>query len=137
MIYEVFLFLKFQILKRPECSILYPPSKVSKDYPDANLMTYEELFSWLGRFKKILNRSACLFVFLFSKFLVRMECMRRRTKWPLNQENSNEKQILGTPPWPPGGNILGAKAPLGIASVCLYVCQQFRKVLQYTLWVAI
>ena len=46
---------KIEILKRPECSILYPPSKVSKDYPDANLMTCEELFAWLGRFKKILN----------------------------------------------------------------------------------
>ena len=35
--------------------MLYPPSKVLAVYPDANLMTAEETFSWLGRFKKILN----------------------------------------------------------------------------------
>ena len=35
--------------KRPECHVLYPPSKVAVDYPDANLMTCEETFAWLGK----------------------------------------------------------------------------------------
>ena len=55
---HIFLFVLFQsnfIQKRPECKVLYPPSKVKSDYPDANLMTCEELFAWLGRFKKLLN----------------------------------------------------------------------------------
>ena len=32
-----------------------PTIKICNDYPDANLMTCEELFAWLGQFKKILN----------------------------------------------------------------------------------
>ena len=35
--------------KRPSCRELYPPSKVLVDYPDANLMTCEETFAWLGK----------------------------------------------------------------------------------------
>ena len=41
--------------KRDSCKELYPPSKVQEDYPEANLMIAKETFSWLGRFKKILN----------------------------------------------------------------------------------
>ena len=61
--------------QRNECHVLYPPSKVTDEYPDANLMTCEQLFSWLGRFRKILNsmtKNHCHF------FMHRMVIRRNR-----------------------------------------------------------
>ena len=41
--------------KWPECRELYDPEKVREAYPEANLMTCEQVFCWMGRYKKILN----------------------------------------------------------------------------------
>lgn len=41
--------------KNPDCHEKYNPSKVKSEIPDANLMVCEQTFSWLGKFKKILN----------------------------------------------------------------------------------
>ena len=40
---------------KPACEISYNPDKVREDFPDANLMVCEQTFTWLGRFKKVLN----------------------------------------------------------------------------------
>ena len=34
--------------KRPECRELYNPEKVRETYPEANLMTCEQVFCWMG-----------------------------------------------------------------------------------------
>ena len=41
--------------KQKKCEELYNPAKVREAFPDANLMTCEQTFAWLGRFKKVLN----------------------------------------------------------------------------------
>ena len=41
--------------KRPECHQLYNPDTLSDSFPEANLMVCEQVFCWLGRYKKILN----------------------------------------------------------------------------------
>ena len=41
--------------KRPECKELYNPDTLADTHPEANLMVCEQVFCWLGRYKKILN----------------------------------------------------------------------------------
>ena len=41
--------------KNPECHTKYSPEAVKTEIPDANLMVAEQTFSWLGKFKKVLN----------------------------------------------------------------------------------
>ena len=41
--------------KRPECKQLYNPEALAVKFPEANWMVCEQVFCWLGRFKKILN----------------------------------------------------------------------------------
>ena len=41
--------------KNPECHEKYNPDIVKSEIPNANLMVCEQTFSWLGKFKKILN----------------------------------------------------------------------------------
>lgn len=40
---------------KQSCEVRYNPEKVKQFFPDANLMTCEQTFAWLGRFKKVLN----------------------------------------------------------------------------------
>ena len=37
------------------CPTVYSPSIVKESFPEANLMTCEQTFAWLGRFRKVLN----------------------------------------------------------------------------------
>ena len=41
--------------KNKNCAELYNPDRVREEFPDANLMVCEQTFSWLGKFKKIIN----------------------------------------------------------------------------------
>ena len=41
--------------KNPKCHDLYNPKKATDSIPDCNLMIAEQTFSWLSRYKKILN----------------------------------------------------------------------------------
>lgn len=41
--------------KNPNCHIEYSSEKLKSELPDVNLMVAEQTFSWLGKFKKILN----------------------------------------------------------------------------------
>ena len=41
--------------KRVECHQMYNPDILATSYPEANLMVCEQVFSWLGRYKKIVN----------------------------------------------------------------------------------
>ena len=48
-------FYRTKIFQREECKTVYAPAKVRAIHPEANLMTCEQLFCWMGRFKKVLN----------------------------------------------------------------------------------
>ena len=41
--------------KNPDSHEKYNPNVIKSEIPDANLMVCEQTFSWLGKFKKILN----------------------------------------------------------------------------------
>ena len=41
--------------KNKNCAELYNPDQIRDEFPNANLMVCEQTFSWLSRFKKILN----------------------------------------------------------------------------------
>ena len=41
--------------KNKNCAELYSSDRLRVEFPDANLMVCEQTFSWLGKFKKILN----------------------------------------------------------------------------------
>ena len=40
---------------KPPCDVTYSPELVKESFPEANLMTCEQTFAWLGRFRKVLN----------------------------------------------------------------------------------
>jgi len=40
---------------KPPCDVTYSPELVKENFPEANLMTCEQTFAWLGRFRKVLN----------------------------------------------------------------------------------
>ena len=40
---------------RPECEQNYNPAMLTEKFPEANLMVCEQTFSWLSKFKKIVN----------------------------------------------------------------------------------
>ena len=40
---------------RPECEQTYNPAMLTEKFPEATLMVCEQTFSWLSKFKKIVN----------------------------------------------------------------------------------
>ena len=41
--------------RNKNCAVLYNPDQIREEFPSANLMVCEQTFSWLSRFKKVLN----------------------------------------------------------------------------------
>ena len=74
--------------KRSECHVKYNPEDVKKMYPDANLMTCEQVFCWMGRYKKILNSTPKThFHFLLHRLIIGRnrytEYCYRENRYPL------------------------------------------------------
>ena len=56
---------------KPPCDVVYSPQLVKKSFPDANLMTCEQTFAWLGRFRKVLNSTPkCHYHFLIHRLVI-------------------------------------------------------------------
>ena len=74
--------------KRSECHVKYNPEDVKNMYPDANLMTCEQVFCWIGRYKKILNSTPKThFHFLLHRLIIGRnrytEYCYRENRYPL------------------------------------------------------
>ena len=86
--------------KRPSCKVLYNPEKVRDTVPEANFMVAEETFTWLSRYKKILNSMKRIqFHFVLHRLVINrnryssnMYKDKRKPKLPSAKVSRNDKE---------------------------------------------